>query len=273
VEELQRAHAEQARLAGELLVFQEQFKIEHASWLEAWHVQQGAMEELRRQLAEQKALAENAKGAANHIPTREERAAEPEQPLPPLVSAPSSQPPPPPGGGAAVGANTQEPNGDVAKALQLMTGVTALVLAPRQKRTVDEDTSAQAIVNAIERKDMITLNKIADAIYERGQSKRRKNDIVIEILKKPTDVKAAKMAALMQAARQQAPLAIMDIPRELVPPVAPPPPPISQNPRVSRKEGADPVAEPQEQPVQRTSGKIRGPNVRRRGMRAGPSGL
>ena len=158
----------------------------------------------------------------------------------------------------------------MAKALQLMTGVTALVLAPRQKRTVDEDTSAQAIVNAIERKDMITLNKIADAIYERGQSKRRKNDIVIEMLKKPADTKAAKMAALMQAARQQAPLAIMDIPREMVPPVAPPPPPISQ---ASRKEGADPVAEPQEQPVQRTSGKIRGPNVRRRGMRAGPSGL
>jgi len=135
VEELQRAQAEQARLAGELLVFQEQFKIEHASWLEAWHVQQGAMEELRRQLAEQKALAENAKGAANHIPTREEREAQTDQPLPQLVAVSSSQPPPPPpGGGAAVGVTTQEPNGNVAQRLQLMTGVTSLVAAPRQKQ-------------------------------------------------------------------------------------------------------------------------------------------
>ena len=143
-------------------------------------------------------------------------------------------------------------------------------VGPRQKRTVDEDTSAVAIRNAIERKDMVTLNKIAEAIYERSQTKRRKNDVVIEILKKPADTKAAKMAALMQAARQQAPLAIMDVPRELAPPVDP----CLQNPQVSRKEGADPVAEPQVEPqVQRSSGKMRGPNVRRRGMRAGPSGL
>ena len=64
-----------------------------------------------------------------------------------------------------MGVNTQEPNGNVAQSLQLMTGVTSLVVAPRQKRTVDEDTSAGAIRNAIERRDMVTLNRIAYAIF------------------------------------------------------------------------------------------------------------
>jgi len=61
MEQLEQARAEQGRLAGQLLAFQEQFRNEQAGWLEQWHTQQAMMEEMRRQVVESKALAENAR--------------------------------------------------------------------------------------------------------------------------------------------------------------------------------------------------------------------
>ena len=69
----------------------------------------------------------------------------------------------------------------MAQALQLMTGTTSLVLAPRQKRPArtpdlieepDEDTSVDAIKKAIERKEMAMLNRIAESIYMRGRGEQ-----------------------------------------------------------------------------------------------------
>jgi len=48
-----------------------------------------------------------------------------------------------------------------------MTG--AIVVAPRKKRSVEEDTSVPAIRRAIEDRDMVALNRIADAIFSKGQ--------------------------------------------------------------------------------------------------------
>ena len=122
------------------------------------------------------------------------------------------------------------------------------------------------IRNAIERKDMVTLNKIAEAIYMRGRGeKRHKNQVIIEILKKPASTKNVKIAALLQAARQQAPLAIMDVPRQVQPSSDIPKP----------KEGADPAMDPE--PVTRgpiRSGKAGGAKVARRGrLRTGSAGI